>query len=103
MQVLTNGLLSLNRSDVTASFRPITFPTEGSLIAPFWADVDTRGSGRVYYRNTVNETLLKKMSEDIYEYFGTIFLPEYLFVSTWYRVGYFNRNTDKVTVQLYTV
>ena len=98
VQVLTNGLLSLNRLDVTETFRPKTFPTKGSLIAPFWADVDTRGSGRVYYRNTVNETQLKRMTQDIYHFFGTIFLPEYLFVSTWYRVGYFNRNTDKVNV-----
>ena len=98
MQVLTNGLLSLNYSDVTSNFRPQKFPTTGSLIAPFWADADTRGIGRVYYRSTDNESLLIRMTQDVSDTFGTMFTPEYLFVSTWYKVGYYNHRTDKVLI-----
>lgn len=95
-QILTNGLLSLNHSDVSSNFSPKRFPTNGTLIAPFWADADTRGTGQVYYRSTDNQTLLQKMAQDINETIGETFFPEYLFVSTWHEVGYYNRNTDKV-------
>ena len=81
---------------MTLNFRPQIFPTFGALIAPFWADVDTRGTGRVYYRLTVNETLLNKMSREIGDIFRTVFVPRYLFISTWYKVGYYNKKTDKV-------
>ena len=95
MQVLTNGLLSLNVTDVSLNFSPKRFPTNGTLIAPFWADADTQGI-EVYYRSTTNQTLLEKMTQDINEIVGEMFFPEYLFVSTWYEVGYYNRKTDKV-------
>ena len=98
MQVLTNGLLSLNHSDVISNFRPRKFPTTGSLIAPFWADADTREIGIVYYRSTDNKSLLIRMSHNVSDYFGTIFMPEYIFVSTWYNVGYYNYGTDKVLI-----
>ena len=94
--MLTNGLLSLNHSDVSSNFSPKRFPINGTLIAPFWADADTRGIGQVYYRSTVNQTLLEKMMQDINKTFGEIFFPEYLFVSTWHEIGYYNRKTDKV-------
>ena len=63
--MLTNGLLSLNHSDVSSNYSPKGFPTNETLIAPFWADADTRGIGRVYYRSTTNQALLEKMTQDI--------------------------------------
>ena len=94
--MLTNGLLSLNHSDVSSNYSPKGFPTNGTLIAPFWADADTRGIGRVYYRSTTNQALLEKMTQDINETVGGMFFPEYLFVSTWHQVGYYDRKIDKV-------
>lgn len=94
--MLTNGLLSLNQTDVIPNFSPVAFPTDRILIAPFWADADTREVGTVYFRTTINETLLDKMSNNINSFLGIDFSPVYLFVSTWHKVGYFERKKDKV-------
>ncbi|MFO1021806.1 MAG: cadherin domain-containing protein [Planctomycetales bacterium] len=48
-----------------------------ALLAPFFADVDTRGTGTVTYGQT---------TVDGYNAFGV----------TWHNVGYFNRKTNKV-------
>ena len=79
-------------------YTPRVFPTNGVLIAPFWADVDTSGIGTIYYRTTTSQTLLDRMSMDISGPFvGQVtFSPRILFIATWIEVGYFSSNTDKV-------
>ena len=79
-------------------FTPRVFPTDGVLIAPFWADVDTRGIGSIYYRLTSNQTLLNRFSMDISSFFAgqVTFSPQILFIATWFEVGYYNMHTDKV-------
>lgn len=79
-------------------FTPRVFPTNGVLIAPFWADVDTRGIGSIYYRLTSNQTLLDRLSMDISSSFAdqVTFSPQILFIATWIEVGYFSMHTDKV-------
>jgi hypothetical protein len=74
------------------------FPTNGVLIAPFWADVDIRGIGSIYYRTTSNQTLLERFSDNISSSFSgqVTFSPQILFIATWMEVGYFNNRTDKV-------
>lgn len=67
-----NGNISFGSgySHYTASGFPISsFP----MLAAFWADVDTRGTGSVWYR-----------------------VSEHQVVVTWYQVGYFNAQTDKI-------
>ena len=92
-QIATNGLLSLNGSVTT--FTPRPFPTVDPLIAPFWADADTTpgfGTGAVYYTNKsmTNPTLLDRSSEIINTAFiGATFVTQYLYIVTWFRVGYF--------------
>ena len=68
------------------------------IIAPYWADVDTRGTGRVFYRQTSDPSLLARATSEIRTAF-----PESsnvtiinLLIATWNRVGYYFRNTDKV-------
>ena len=70
------------------------------IIAPYWADVDTRGTGNVYYRQTTDPILLARATSEIRTAF-----PESsnvtiinLLIATWNRVGYYLRNTDKVIV-----
>ena len=72
------------------------------LIATYWADSDTRpdDGGWVWYRATMDETLKTKATDLIKSSSPNrnMFSPDYLFIATWDRVGYFNRHTDKVKV-----
>ena len=96
-------MLSLNSTVI--NFTPRVFPTDGVLIAPFWADVDIRGIGSIYYRITSNETLLNRFSMDITSSFTgqVIFSPQILFIATWSEVGYFSMHTDKVQYNSVTI
>ncbi len=77
---LYTGLYLNNNGNVTFSNSLSSF-TPGqigggtsAIIAPFWADVDTRGTGSVYYDlDSTSQT----------------------FTATWDQVGYFNSATDK--------
>ena len=92
------------------TFTPQAFPLEGSLqlIAPYWADVDTRpsGSGNVWYRetSTSDSELIARARSDIMrdpllfpEVDFSTFLPTSIFIATWDRVGYYNQRSDKVS------
>lgn len=57
------------------SYTPSAFPiTNQPVIAPFWADVDTRSSGAVYTAAPNSDTV----------------------VVTWSQVGYYSQNEDKL-------
>jgi len=71
---------------------------EAQIVAPYWADVDTRGSGDIYYRQTTDPSLLARATSEIRAAFpralnNTI---SNLLIATWHRVGYYFRNDDKV-------
>lgn len=71
-----NGNLSFDKAINT--FTPDSFPlTDTSMVAPFWADVETspEESGIVYYR---------------------VYSDADRMVVTWDSVGYYNDNTDKL-------
>ena len=91
----TNGLLSLNES--VNAFTPVPFPTTEVRIAPFWADADTEGGlGNIFYRLTINPTLLNQAAQIINNAFTSSFTPQYLAIVTWFEVGYFSQRGDKV-------
>jgi len=97
MQVNNNGLLSFLQG--VSQFTPEAFPLAGDrkLIAPFWADVDTRGIGTVWFRITTNSSLLARARDEIATFLSQKdFSPAYLFIASWDHVGYFGSNTDKV-------
>ena len=72
------------------------------IIAPFWADVDTRsGSGRVYYKQTTSIALRSRVARRVQMVYGENFTPTHLFIATWYRVGYYNRHMNRVSVHVY--
>ena len=69
------------------------------FVAPYWANVDLRGIGEVFYRQTADPNLLARATSEIRAVF-----PEYhyvimknLVIATWYRVGYYQRHVDKVS------
>ena len=93
-----NGVVSF---DVPVSqFTPQSFPLgDGQMIiAPYWGDIDTRGTGVVWYGETSDPSLLAQARSDIRAAFinQMFFEPMTLFVAMWDHVGYFFNHTDLV-------
>lgn len=65
------------------------------LIAPFFADVDTRAIGRVYYRLSNSANDINFANDKIQQAFPT-FNGTQVFVATWDSVGYFREKSNKV-------
>lgn len=103
MQVATNGALSLG--DDFSTVTSVPFPLASSaepLIAPFFADVDTRGVGAIYYRLTTNTTDIEFANEQIRHAFAHAypsFSASQVVVATWDSVGYFREQSDKVIIK----
>ena len=98
MQVNDNGVISFgSRYNVRT---PLSLPLNGTdkIIAPYWADVDTRGTGKVFYRQTTDPALLARATSEIREAFSNsenITITD-LLIATWDNVGYYNQKSDKV-------
>lgn len=61
------------------------------VVAAFWADVDNRRAGDVYYREATDPATLRRATEDVRRYFPELpgFSATWAFVATWYRVTFF--------------
>jgi hypothetical protein len=70
-----NGNVTFHAASSTFTPTTISAGVNNPIIAPFWADVDTRGHGAVYYDRDSSDGVM------------TI---------TWDNVGYFNSHTDKL-------
>ena len=72
------------------------------IIAPYWADVDTRGTGDIYYRQTTDPSLLARAISEIRAAFPILqnVTITNMFIATWDSVGYYYRNTNKVSVSV---
>lgn len=94
--VNSNGLLSFLTE--IPSFFNIQFPLDYPVIAPLYTNVDTRGSGAVYYRETQDASLLQRATESVDEAYsyGSDFEAKSLFIATWKDVGYHSQGADKV-------
>ena len=85
-------------------FTPTLLPLNGTqFIIPYWADVDLRGTGNVFYRQNRNTVLLARATNEIQTALSLSqnITVTSLFIVTWDAVGYHNVHTDKVG--LYTV
>uniref|UniRef100_A0A1X7UL16 Sushi domain-containing protein n=1 Tax=Amphimedon queenslandica TaxID=400682 RepID=A0A1X7UL16_AMPQE len=92
-----NGLLSFHQA--VDGYTSDPFPLPQTLIAPFWADVDTRnGAGVVYYRETTASAIVSKVAQDVQLAFPgqPSFTAKSVVIVTWYRVGYYEENNDKL-------
>ena len=72
-----------------------------TLIAPFYGDVDTREGGEMWYTKpaSTDTAVLERVKKDIKDFFsGDIdtFSPKYALIATWYRVGYYREQNDKL-------
>jgi hypothetical protein len=78
----TNGYVTFDTGQTTYTPTSLTTYTGQPIIAPFYADVDTRGTGTVTYGNAVIDGVNA-------------------FVADWNAVGYYSAQTDKTdTFQL---
>ncbi|KAK9395019.1 TECTA: Tectorin alpha [Crotalus adamanteus] len=89
--VNNNGVVSFNV--LVSQFTPESFPlADGrAFIAPFWADVHNGIRGEIYYRETTDPVLLKKVSKDIRKYFKNLpsFTAVSVFIATWDEVTFY--------------
>ena len=60
-------------------------------MAPFWADVDTRVAGEVFYRETSDPSLLKRATSDVTTIYVRCksFRAAWLLIATWYEVAFY--------------
>ncbi|XP_075183932.1 alpha-tectorin-like [Anomaloglossus baeobatrachus] len=66
------------------------------MICPFWGDVDNECEGLIYYRQTRDEALMKRISDDVNNCFEDFhFEAEWAFVATWHRVAYHGTESNK--------
>ena len=101
----TNGAVTLgenmDRFTPTLSLNDLDVP----LIAPFWADADTSGSGTVYYRLTEDsmedtQLVLRYLDQAFPGHLP--FQPSYVIVVTWFEVGYYDRGSNLVSVHVFS-
>uniref|UniRef100_A0A8C2XCD3 Sushi, nidogen and EGF like domains 1 n=1 Tax=Cyclopterus lumpus TaxID=8103 RepID=A0A8C2XCD3_CYCLU len=95
LYVNNNGLVSFLRE--VSQFTPVAFPIAGDrrVVAPFWADVDNRRAGRVFYRESKEPSILKRASGDVKTYFSEFpnFNATWALISTWHQVTFFGGNS----------
>ncbi|XP_041862481.1 sushi, nidogen and EGF-like domain-containing protein 1 isoform X2 [Melanotaenia boesemani] len=96
LYVNNNGLVSFLRE--VSQFTPVAFPIAGDrrVVAPFWADVDNRRAGRVYYRESQDPSILRRASGDVRTYFTEFsnFNATWVLISTWHQVTFFGGNSQ---------
>lgn len=74
-------------------YRPLEYPIDKALIAPFWADVHLgRAGGTVWYRVTTENTIKQRATNDVKTYFPRFkdFQASWIFISTWESVPFYS-------------
>jgi len=94
-QAHSNGYVTFPDSNATPVFyynyTPSALPglIGDAMVAPFWADVDLRESGTLYYRESRTADDLRDAKQHIQSYDSNDFTPTSAVVVTWDNVGYF--------------
>nr|XP_022323644.1 protein mesh-like [Crassostrea virginica] len=89
--VNTNGVISFLSPVGTYTPNPFPIANDARMIAPFWADIDTRKGGTVWYRETTEDSLLDRATDEIKDYFPQFlrFRASWIFIATWENVAFF--------------
>ncbi|XP_069630740.1 sushi, nidogen and EGF-like domain-containing protein 1 [Haliaeetus albicilla] len=99
LYVNNNGVVSFGIGVPEFTPQPFPLPGHRPFVAPYWADVDTRLGGNVYYRQSQKPELLARLTHDLA---NAVKPPEpppkptWAFVATWYRVSFFGAASTKV-------
>uniref|UniRef100_A0A2K5E2F1 Sushi, nidogen and EGF-like domain-containing protein 1 n=1 Tax=Aotus nancymaae TaxID=37293 RepID=A0A2K5E2F1_AOTNA len=103
--VNNNGIISFLKE--VSQFTPVAFPIakDRCVVAAFWADVDNRRAGDVYYREATDPAMLRRATEDVRRYFPELpdFSATWVFVATWYRVTFFGGSSSSPVNTFQTV
>lgn len=94
-----NGVLSFQTE--IPKFLNEPFPLEYPVIAPFYSNVDNRGAGTIYFRESRDQAVLNTIARKIANLYPTQYgyRPLAAFIVTWNRVGYYNSKTDQVCME----
>ena len=97
LQISDNGIIGLDYHYDAYTSLPLPLNTSNKIIAPYWADVDTGGTGTIFYRQTSDFNLLTKASYEIRQSgMSQNVVVTNLVIATWYKVGYYDEKIDKV-------
>uniref|UniRef100_A0ABM0M9L1 Protein mesh-like n=1 Tax=Saccoglossus kowalevskii TaxID=10224 RepID=A0ABM0M9L1_SACKO len=87
----TNGIISFIMGIEEYTPHPFPLGDTWRVVAPFWADVDTRNGGNVFWRQTTDERLLARATRDVIT--NTIDQPHFksiwMLVATWDDVSFY--------------
>ncbi|XP_066883443.1 sushi, nidogen and EGF-like domain-containing protein 1 isoform X1 [Kogia breviceps] len=105
LYVNNNGIISFLKE--VSQFTPVAFPIakDRCVVAAFWADVDNRRAGDVYYREATDAATLRRATEDVRRYFPELpgFSATWVFIATWYRVTFFGGSSSSPVNTFQTV
>ncbi|XP_039084428.1 sushi, nidogen and EGF-like domain-containing protein 1 isoform X3 [Hyaena hyaena] len=105
LYVNNNGVISFLKE--VSQFTPVAFPIakDRCVVAAFWADVDNRRAGDVYYREATDPATLRRATEDVRRYFPELqeFSATWVFIATWYRVTFFGGSSSSPVNTFQTV
>ncbi|XP_077009440.1 sushi, nidogen and EGF-like domain-containing protein 1 isoform X3 [Tamandua tetradactyla] len=91
LYVNNNGIISFLKE--VSQFTPAAFPIakDRCVVAAFWADVDNRRAGDVYYREARDPATLRRATADVRRYFPALpdFSATWVFIATWHQVTFF--------------
>ena len=100
-QIYDDGIIGIDNV-IRNSHIPRSLPHSGlRIVAPYWADVDTRRTGNIYYRQTTDPSLLARATSEIRTAFpesGNVTISN-LLIATWDSVGYYFQGSDKVSIK----
>ncbi|XP_033733509.1 mucin-like protein [Pecten maximus] len=95
LYVNTNGAISFQQT--LNQFTPAPFPLNDhrSIVSPFWADVDIRNGGTVWYRETTAPDILQLATNEIrlYNPDQLYFHASWVFIPTWDNVAFYGASS----------
>lgn len=95
--ISNNGIITFSGLSGSYSEKPYPRKLDTQIIAPFYGDVDTRGSGTLSYRVTTSEPDLFSTVDDlVHQAFAkeAAFASRHVTVATWNEVGYYDTASD---------
>ena len=101
-QVYENGVISFGHNPFDFFETSYSNFDHFASIAPFYSNVDIRGTGNVFFRQTKDSFLLTRATNEIQLHVSflssTNVSIKNLLIATWDAVGYYSNHTDKVCI-----